>query len=73
MILIEDNRAPNPRRVRIFLAEKNVEIERRHIDIMEQEHKSPEMLARNPFMRIPVPRRKRRASWRCGSGAWSFT
>ena len=54
MILIEDNRAPNPRRVRIFLAEKNVEIERRHIDIMDQEHKSPEMLARNPFMRIPV-------------------
>ena len=54
MILIEDNRAPNPRRVRIFLAEKGVEVERRHIDIMAEEHKSDDMLKRNPFMRIPV-------------------
>lgn len=54
MILIEDNRAPNPRRVRIFLAEKGVEVERRHIDIMTEEHKTPEMVQRNPFMRIPV-------------------
>ena len=54
MILIEDNRAPNPRRVRIFLAEKGIEVERRHIDIMAEEHKSEEMLRRNPFMRIPV-------------------
>lgn len=54
MILIEDNRAPNPRRVRIFLAEKGIEVERRHIDIMTGEHKSEDMLKRNPFMRIPV-------------------
>lgn len=54
MILIEDNRAPNPRRVRVFLAEKGIEVERRHIDIMAEEHKTPEMVRRNPFMRIPV-------------------
>ena len=54
MILIEDNRAPNPRRVRIFLAEKDIEVERRHIDIMTEEHKSADMLKRNPFQRIPV-------------------
>lgn len=54
MILIEDNRAPNPRRVRIFLAEKGIEVERRHIDIMVEEHKTPDMVKRNPFMRIPV-------------------
>jgi glutathione S-transferase len=54
MILIEDNRAPNPRRVRIFLAEKGIEVERRHIDIMAEEHKSAEMVKRNPFLRIPV-------------------
>lgn len=54
MILIEDNRAPNPRRVRIFLAEKGIEVERRHIDIMIEEHKTPDMVKRNPFMRIPV-------------------
>ncbi len=54
MILIEDNRAPNPRRVRIFLAEKAIEVDRRHIDIMTGEHKTPDMVKRNPFMRIPV-------------------
>jgi len=54
MILIEDNRAPNPRRVRIFLAEKGIEVERRHIDIMTEEHKTPDMIERNPFMRVPV-------------------
>ena len=53
MQLYEDNRAPNPRRVRIFLAEKGVEIERRHIDIMSGEHKAPEMLAMNPSARVP--------------------
>lgn len=54
MLLIEDNRAPNPRRVRIFLAEKGIEVERRHIDIMQEEHKTPDMVTRNPFMRIPI-------------------
>lgn len=54
MLLIEDNRAPNPRRVRIFLAEKGIEVERRHIDIMAEEHKTPDMVKRNPFMRIPI-------------------
>ncbi len=54
MLLIEDNRAPNPRRVRIFLAEKGIEVERRHIDIMSEEHKTPDMVKRNPFMRIPI-------------------
>lgn len=53
MLLYEDSRAPNPRRVRIFLAEKGIEVERRHIDIMTEEHKSTDMLARNPMARTP--------------------
>jgi glutathione S-transferase len=53
MLLYEDNRAPNPRRVRIFLAEKGIEVERRHLDIMAGEHKLPEMLALNPMGRTP--------------------
>lgn len=53
MLLYEDNRAPNPRRVRIFLAEKGIEVERRHLDIMAGEHKRPEMLALNPMARTP--------------------
>jgi glutathione S-transferase len=53
MLLYEDSRAPNPRRVRIFLAEKDIEVERRHVDIMAGEHKAPDMLARNPMARTP--------------------
>jgi len=53
MLLYEDSRAPNPRRVRIFLAEKGIEVERRHIDIMAEEHKAADMLARNPMARTP--------------------
>ena len=53
MLLYEDNRAPNPRRVRIFLAEKGIEVERRQVDIMSGEHKTPEMLALNPMARLP--------------------
>ncbi|MEM8837151.1 MAG: glutathione S-transferase [Pseudomonadota bacterium] len=54
MYLIEDGRAPNPRRVRIFLAEKNITVERRQIDINKNEQRSQELTALNPFQRIPV-------------------
>lgn len=53
MILYEDKRAPNPRRVRIFLAEKSISIETREVDIMAKEHFSKDMKALNPFARVP--------------------
>ena len=46
--------APNPRRVHIFLAEKGMEVERVHVDIMQLEQKSEAMLARNPSGKFPV-------------------
>ncbi len=54
MKIIEDGRAPNPRRVRIFLAEKGIEIDYEQIDINAGEHKSEAMTALNPMQRIPV-------------------
>ena len=39
--------APNPRRVRMFLAEKGVELAETPLDLMKREHKSPEHRARN--------------------------
>jgi len=53
MKLYDDN-APNPRRVRIFLAEKGIEVERVPVSIMEKAHKSPEYRAKNPMMGVPV-------------------
>lgn len=54
MKLYNSNLAPNPRRVRIFLAEKDVSIERVEIDLAKLEHKKPEFTALNPFQTIPV-------------------
>lgn len=55
MKLYDAGAAPNPRRVRIFLAEKGVASpERVDIDIMALAHKEPEFAARNPWQRIPV-------------------
>lgn len=54
MKIIEDGRAPNPRRVRIFLAEKGIEIEYEQIDITELQHKEPEFTGLNPLQRVPV-------------------
>ena len=43
--IVETPPAPNPRRLRIFLAEKGVEIPRESIDIMQGDHRKPEYLA----------------------------
>lgn len=47
-------RAPNPRRVHMFLAEKGIEIECVQVRLDGQGNRAPELLARNPFGRVPV-------------------
>ncbi len=46
--------APNPRRVRIFLAEKGVTVPLVDIALIKREHKSPEHLSRNSLGQTPV-------------------
>lgn len=53
MLLYHDKRAPNPRRVRIFLAEKGLEVETRDVDIMAKDHFSQPLARLNPFTRVP--------------------
>jgi glutathione S-transferase len=52
--LYNSNSAPNPRRVRIFLAEKGLSIPRVEVDLAKLEHKTAEFSALNPFQTIPV-------------------
>jgi glutathione S-transferase len=52
--LYNSNLAPNPRRVRIVLAEKGVSIERVEVDLGKLEHKTTEFKALNPFQTIPI-------------------
>jgi glutathione S-transferase len=52
--LYNSNLAPNPRRVRMFLAEKGVSIPRIEVDLGKLEHKTSEFSALNPFQTIPI-------------------
>jgi glutathione S-transferase len=54
MKLYESGRAPNPRRVRIFLFEKGVSVPVEEIDLGAHEQKSPEFTALNPLQQVPV-------------------
>ena len=54
MKLYDGGRAPNPRRVRIFLAEKGIEIPLEPVDLGALEHKSESFTALNPLQRLPV-------------------
>jgi glutathione S-transferase len=48
------NPAPNPRRVRIFLAEKGIDLPQTTVDMRKGEHKSPEILAKNSLGQVPT-------------------
>jgi glutathione S-transferase len=55
MKLYVSSRAPNPRRVAIFAAEKGItDIETEVVDLIKGEQRSEEFLAMNPFGRVPV-------------------
>lgn len=55
MKLYDGGRAPNPRRVRIFFAEKGVPLpELVPVDIARKEHRSESFTRINPLQRLPV-------------------
>jgi glutathione S-transferase len=54
MKLYDSALAPNPRRVRVFLAEKGVEVPLVAVDIVKSENRRPEFLAKNPLAGLPV-------------------
>jgi glutathione S-transferase len=54
MKLYDSKVAPNPRRARIFLAEKGITVPTEQVDIMLMQHKTPEYTAINPLQRMPA-------------------
>lgn len=54
MKLYDGGRAPNPRRVRVFLAEKGIEVPVVPVDIGRLEHRSAAFTAVNPLQRVPA-------------------
>ena len=53
MKLYDGGRAPNPRRVQIFLKEKGLEIPAQQLDLNVGEHRSEAMVVKNPAMTVP--------------------
>ncbi|MEX2206561.1 MAG: glutathione S-transferase [Myxococcota bacterium] len=54
MKLYDSVMAPNPRRVRVFLAEKGVTVPTEQVDIAKAANRSPEYLAKNPLGGVPI-------------------
>lgn len=55
MQLFVAHRAPNPRRVLMFLAEKGITgIQQVQVDLNAGAHKTPEFLAKNPLAKVPA-------------------
>ncbi|MGA7327248.1 MAG: glutathione S-transferase [Rhodomicrobium sp.] len=54
MKILDERRAPNPRRVRVYLAEKGIEVPFEQVDIMTGAHKSADFSRLNPVQRVPV-------------------
>ena len=54
MKIYDSATAPNPRRVRIFLAEKGVEVPYEQVDIVKADNRSAEFRRKNPLGTLPV-------------------
>src|SRR5216684_7840126 len=54
MKLYDGGRAPNPRRVRIFLAEKGMSVPMEPVNLGALEHKTAAYTAINPIQRVPA-------------------
>ena len=54
MKLYDGGRAVNPRRVRIFLAEKGINVPIEPVDIAAQQHRTEAFAAINPMRRLPA-------------------
>jgi glutathione S-transferase len=55
MKLFTAHRAPSPRRVLMFLVEKNITgLEMVHVDLNQGEHRSAEYIAKSPLAKVPA-------------------
>jgi len=54
MQLYDSAMAPNPRIVRVYLAEKGIDVPKVEVDIAAAENRQPEYLAKNPMGGLPM-------------------
>jgi glutathione S-transferase len=54
MKIYNSSTAPNPRRVRVFLAEKGITVPLEEVDIVKAANRTPEFKQKNPLGTVPV-------------------
>jgi glutathione S-transferase len=54
MRIYNSSTAPNPRRVRVFLAEKGIQVPYEEVDIGKAVNRGPEFKKKNPLATVPV-------------------
>ena len=54
MLFYDCETAPSPRRVRLFIAEKGIDIPVRQVDLRSGEHLQPEFREKNPDCTVPA-------------------
>jgi glutathione S-transferase len=54
LLYLDTSRAPNPRKVRIYLAEKGLTIPTKELNLRAGEQRTPDFLQKNPFAGVPI-------------------
>jgi glutathione S-transferase len=54
LLYLDTKRAPNPRKVRIYLAEKGLDLPVQQLDLRAGEQRAPEFLKKNSFAGVPI-------------------
>ena len=54
LLYLDTTRAPNPRKLRIYLAEKGLSIPTKELNLRAGEQRTPDFLKKNPFAGVPI-------------------
>jgi glutathione S-transferase len=54
LLYLDTSRAPNPRKLRIYLAEKGLTIPTKELNLRAGEQRTPDFLKKNPFAGVPI-------------------
>jgi glutathione S-transferase len=54
LLSLDTKRAPNPRKLHIYLAEKGLDLPVKQLDLRAGEQRTPEFLQKNPFAGVPI-------------------
>ena len=54
LLYLDTKRAPNPRKMRVYLAEKGLQLPIKELDLRAGEQRTPEFRQKNPFAGVPI-------------------